>query len=128
MALLAFIFVYETLVHGFLLSTLYSTTPTLWRPFSQMQAYMPFNIGIMIALSLWITFIFTRFFKEGGLSKGICFGFYLGILSGLQAAGAYYYLPISWKLAAAWFVFGMIESTLGGALIGGLYKHNRQFK
>ena len=116
-ALFAFIFIYETFVHGHLLLGLYSATPNLWRPFTQMQSYALFNIVIMMGLSLWLTFIFTRFFRDGGLKNGIFFGFYMGILSGLQAAGAYYYLPI-----LAWFIFSAIESMVGGALIGALYR------
>ncbi len=121
-ALFIFIFAYETLIHGLLLLSLYSQTPNIWRPFAQMQTYVPFNVGIMLFLALWITFIFTRFFPTGGLKNGIRFGFYIGMLSGIQAAGAYYYLPISSSLAVAWFIFGVIESVLGGALIGFIYR------
>jgi len=121
-ALFVFIFLYETFIHGFLLLSLYSKTSNLWRPFTQMKGLVPFNIGIMAGLSIWISFIFTQFFKSGGLKNGIYFGFYIGVLSGLQAAGAYYYLPISFSLATAWFVFGIIESVLGGAIIGHLYR------
>lgn len=63
-------------------------------------------------------------FKLGGWKNGLRFGFYIGLLSGIQAAGAYYYLPISLMLAIAWFAFGVIESTLGGILIGMIY-HDR---
>lgn len=48
--LFIFICIYETLVHGFLLTSLYNTTPLVWRNQQQMMAYIPFNIAIMILL------------------------------------------------------------------------------
>ena len=121
-ALFAFIFVYESLIHGHLLLSLYSQTPNAWRDFADIKSLVPYNIGIMLLLAFWITFIFTRFFNTGGWKNGVKFGFYLGVLSGIQAAGAYYYLPITFTLTIAWFIFGVIESTLGGLLIGMIYK------
>lgn len=120
--LFVFIFGYESFVHGVMLKSLYLETPSIWRNYNQMMEYAPFNIGIMVLLSLWITFIFTRLFKEGGWSNGLRFGFYFGVLSSIQAIGAYYYLPISALLAACWFVAYLIESILGGLLIGCIYR------
>ncbi len=117
-----FIFVYETVVHGILLAPIYNQTPTIWRNYLQMQAYVPFNIVIMILLSLWLTFIFTQLFSQGGWKNGLRFGFYIGFLSGIQAAGAYYYLPISATLAGSWFLAQVIESLMGGLLIGAIYR------
>lgn len=121
-ALFAFIFVYESGVHGFLLKPIYLETPSLWRSCDQMMAYMPFNIVIMGLIAFWLTFIFTRLFQEGGLKNGLHFGVYLGVLSAIQALGAYFYLPISETLAACWFATYLVESILGGCLIGLIYK------
>jgi len=121
-ALFLFIFGYETLVHGFLLTSLYQKTPTLWRDYAQMISYAPFNTMIMGFIALWLTFIFTQLFKDGGIVNGMRFGLYFGVLSGIQAAGAYYYLPISQELAFYWFGVYVIESLIGGYLIGLIYK------
>ena len=121
-ALFLFIFGYETLVHGFLLKSLYFETPTIWRNYDQMVSYAPFNTVIMGVIALWITFIFTQLFKEGGAKNGLRFGFYFGVLSGIQAAGAYYYLPISAMLALCWFGAYIVESLIGGYLIGLIYR------
>jgi hypothetical protein len=117
--LFVFIYIYEAIVHGMLLMPMYLETPNLWR--GEMTAYLPFNIAIIALLALWITFIFTRFYREGGARNGLHFGFYLGLLSGIQAAGAYYYLPISAALAGAWFLANLIESVVGGLIIGAIY-------
>ncbi len=120
--LFIFIFGYETIIHGFLLTNIYSETPSIWRSYDQMVAYMPFNIGIMALITIWIVFIFTRLFEEGGWKNGLKFGFYFGVLSGIQAAGAWYYLPISGLLAGYWFIAYVVESLLGGLIIGFIYR------
>lgn len=73
-------------------------------------------------LFIWITFIFTRLFKIGGWKNGFQFGIYLGVFSGIQAAGAYYYLPIIATLAVAWFIASVIECLLGAVLISTIYR------
>ena len=121
-ALFLFMFGYETLIHGFLLKNVYLETPTIWRSYAQMMSYIPFNTIIMGLIALWLTFIFTRLFKEGGVKNGLRFGLYFGVLSGIQAAGAYYYLPISIMLAGYWFIAYVLESIIGGYLIGLIYR------
>jgi hypothetical protein len=121
-ALFLFIFGYEALVHGFLLRNIYLETPTIWRSYEQMIRYTPFNTVMVGLMAFWITFIFTQLFREGGARNGLRFGLYFGILSGMQAACAYYYLPISATLAACWFAVYVIESLIGGCLIGLIYR------
>lgn len=115
-------FGYETWIHGFLLKSVYLETPTIWRNYAQMMSYIPFNTAMMGLIAFWLTFIFTRLFKEGGAKNGLRFGLYFGVLSGIQAAGAYYYLPISIMLAGYWFIAYVLESIIGGYLIGLIYR------
>jgi hypothetical protein len=123
-AMFIYIYAFEFVVHGKLLAHLYSQTPTAWRDYHEMLTHVPFNMMIMALLSIWLTFVFTRLFKKGGWKNGIEFGLYIGVLSGIQAAGAYYYLPISLTLTGAWFVAYVIESIIGGLIIGAIYQHN----
>src|SRR5688572_12758962 len=117
MALFVFIYLYEFVVHGILMANIYAETPNIWRNYSQMLNYVPFNIFIMALIAVWMTFIFTKFYRTGGSANGLKFGFYIGVLSGIQAAGAFYYLPISATLAFLWFATNFIETLLGGCLI-----------
>ena len=121
--LFAFTFSYESYVHGVLLNSIYHETPNIWRAEADMISFMPFNIAVLVILALWITFIFTKFYPHGGAKNGLRFGFYIGVLAGIQAAGAYFYLPISSMLALYWFVAYVLESTVAGLLIGAIYKN-----
>ncbi len=119
-SLFIFIYVYEYAVHVHLLTGLYLQTPNIWR--ADLASYAPFNYVIMALLAIWNSFIFTRFYPSGGVKNGLLFGFYVGILAAIQAAGAYYYLPITFSLTLAWFIAMFIECLIGGALIGLVYK------
>lgn len=121
-ALFVFCYIYEVVAHGMLLVSIYQQTPDLWRSYDEMVYFAPYNYAVMAALSLWLTFIFTRFYSEGGLNKGLKFGFYIGVLAGIQAAGALFYLPISEVLAGLWFVTYLVECTIGGLIIGAIYR------
>lgn len=122
-ALFVFIFAYESVVHGMVLINIYKETPNIWRTYDEMVSFAPFNNIVMAILALWITFIFTRFYRTGGLKNGFKFGIYMGVLAGIQAAGALFYLPISEVLAGAWFITYVIESTIGGLIIGSIYRN-----
>lgn len=97
-------------------------TPDIWRSYTDMQAFIPFNLTLQIIFAVWLAFIFTQFFKNGGWKAGLKFGFYIGVLSALQACGAYFYLPISSTLAAYWFISMLIEGVLGGLILGLAYR------
>lgn len=125
-ALFVFIFAYESVVHGMVLINIYKETPSIWRTYDEMLTFAPFNRILMTILALWITFIFTRFYKTGGWKNGFKFGIYMGVLAGIQAAGALFYLPISELLAGAWFVTYIVESVIGGLIIGSIYHHKEQ--
>lgn len=120
--LFVFIFGYEFLVHAVLLQNMYQSTATVWRSYHQMMAYVPFNTLIQFLMAFWFVFIFSRLFRNGGWKNGILFGLYIGVLCGVQAAGAYYYLPIPSILAIYWFVAHVIEGVIGGYLIGLVYR------
>ena len=120
--LFLFMLGFETLVHGVLLKHIYLQTPSIWRSYPDMKAYVPFNTLMMVVIAVWVTFIFTRLFKEGGIENGLRFGLYFGVLSSMQAAGAYFYLPISSSLATYWFMSYLVESLVGGFLIGLIYR------
>jgi len=120
--LFVFIYIYESVVHGVLLSPLYQETSNIWRSYNEMMAFMPFNITKIALISFWITFFFASLFKERGRKKGILFGMYVGVLVGIQSTGAYFYLPISFTLAMLWFAVNFVEYTVGGLIIGSIYR------
>ena len=122
LALFAFLFFYEWLVHGLILSNMYHDTPHVWRTMKEMTSMMPLYLLINLAISAWLALIFTRFFKDGGVENGLRFGLYFGVFSGLIVAMWYLWLPVSGMLAFSWLINGIVEGLGGGYVLGLVYR------
>lgn len=121
-ALFIFIFFYEWLAHGFLLTNLYHHTPHVWRKMPEMTSMMPLYLLINLAISAWLTFVFTRFFRDGGVENGLRFGLYFGVFSGLITAMWYLWLPVVGTLGFSWLINGIVEGLGGGVVLGLVYR------
>src|SRR5437016_5068332 len=95
LALFVFIFLYELVVHGFLLMKLYESTPSVWRDFAEMSANIPLSFGFQLVLSAWTAFAFSQLYPKGGIKNGLRFGLFFGIFAGILAASWYLWLPVS---------------------------------
>lgn len=121
-ALLVFIFLYELLMHGFILMGMYEATATTWRNFAEMENNMPLSLGFQTFLSAWVAYIFTQFYKKGGIKNGLRFGLFLGVFAGILTASWYLWLPVPGQLGLLWFITGVGEG-LGGGFVLGLISH-----
>ncbi len=130
---------YEYIVHGHLLTSLYRQTPSLWRTLEEMNQLFPLVIAKNLALAMIFTCFFKKFRKGWSACKsgavtdskldpattpcpinsgGLCFGWKLGLIFGIQMAACYIYMPISPELAVAWFFTGLVEGLGVGILLG----------
>lgn len=118
-----FIFAFEFVVHGILLADTYEQTTHLWRPMEDMASYMPFMHAMQLAFVTILAFIYTRHHEGKGLSEGIRFGSYLGLLLGVVMISMYAWMPISFTLAAMWFAATLIEIIALGIIFSLIYKN-----
>lgn len=121
-AVFVFLFLYEWLMHGILLRETYHSTPLVWREYTDMQSKMPLRIGIQLIFSLWITYVFTQIYPEGGLKNGLLYGLYFGVFAGTLLGSWYLWLPVSETLGWIWFIDGVIKGLGIGALLGYFYR------
>lgn len=122
LALFAFMFFYEWFVNGYLLSSTYQQTPQVWRDMSEMSTNMPPYLGSLFVTAVWLTFVFTQIYPEGGISKGLLFGIFFGVFAGILTASWYFWLPVSTKLWWSWLASGVFEGLGGGVILGSLYR------
>lgn len=121
-ALFVFIFLYESLVHGYLLMEIYQETPQVWRNFDEMTANIPLSMCFQLALSIWSVFAFTQIYRKGGVRNGLLFGLFFGVFSGILTASWFLWLPVSATLGWSWFLSGIAEGLGGGLVMGSIYK------
>ena len=108
-ALFAFIFLYELVVHGFVLMGMYEATADVWRDFAEMQANMPVAMCFQFALSAWTAFAFTQMYKEGGIKNGLVFGLFFGVFAGILTASWYLWLDVPAELGLSWLISGIAK-------------------
>ena len=131
LALFVFTFLYDWLVHGFLLMGMYEETSQLWRDYSASTNCALFlTIPYQLILSAWTAFAFTQIYKEGGVSNGVRFGLYFGVFAGILMGAFYIWMPIPAKLGLSWFVSSAIYGLIGGTILGYTYqkKQSRFFR
>lgn len=122
-AVFIFVFIYELIIHGFLLNSTYRQTPQVWRTPEEMQANMPILMLFQLALSLVASFIFSQLFREGGTKNGLVFGLYFGIVMAILNSSWYLFLPVSTALGWGWFIASLIEGLGIGFILGSIYRN-----
>lgn len=120
-----FVFIYEFIVHGFLLIPTYAMTPYLWRGQDEMLSLFPISVSVQFIMVAVLCFIFTRHYEDKGIKEGIRFGTMIGLLMGIGSFGMYTYMPISFTLALSWFASILIETIGLGILFAKLYKDKK---
>ncbi|MFQ5823120.1 MAG: hypothetical protein ACE5JB_03595 [bacterium] len=120
-------FVLSIIVHWVLLKSAYEATADVWRPQSEMSAYMPILWVTQLAVSFLFVFIYTKGYEGKGLMEGVRYGLWIGLLMSIPMAfSSYATLPIPLSLAIKWFVFGLIEFVILGIVAAAIYKPSAQ--
>jgi len=82
----------DLLLHRFVLGSLYSSTPTLWRPASALN--LPLIYGVVVVLITSFFLLFERLVSPKTLASGLQFGAILGIAIGVSVGfGTYIHMP-----------------------------------
>ena len=107
----------DTVAHRLLLQSLYASSPSIWRPFSEM------NPGLIGAVTVLLIAVFLAAYKvlvrPKSLAAGLCFGGLLGVALGASAGfGTYLHSPIPLTLAWGWFGLGTVKGVVAGVILG----------
>jgi hypothetical protein len=123
-ATFVWIFVFGWVYHGMLMHNTYAAMSTMMRPAADVQ--FPILVLGQIVMAFFFTLIFVRGFGSGG---GIGGGFRYGLLLALLLCGLdlidYAVEPLTTTVLFAWWVGGIIELSVAGAIVGALYKPAR---
>lgn len=111
------------LVHAVLLGDIYASLAGVWRPEEQMMSLM----WIMYVTALVYVFVFCYIYTKGHEGKGVMEGVRYGLLMGLfmstpMAFDSYSVYPVTFNLALLWFITGVIQWMIAGAIFAAIYK------
>jgi uncharacterized membrane protein YagU involved in acid resistance len=85
------------------------------------MARFPWMIAGHLLLAVAFPLLWAKF-GRGGVSGGAMFGFLIGLLVHAGTLFLYVSMPISGQIAASWFIAGVVQATVLGALIAAIYK------
>ncbi|HSW72701.1 MAG TPA: hypothetical protein VLG44_04780, partial [Chlamydiales bacterium] len=83
-------------------------------------------MSFQFALSMWIVFVFSRIYPQGGIKNGLVFGLFFGVFAGMLTASWYLWLKVPAKLGISWLVNGIVEGVGGGFVLGCLSRQKIQ--
>ncbi len=115
----------EYLVHGMVLKDLYEQTASIWRTQENMkQVCWMMWLGYLLFAPVFVYgYEMGHESKKEAVQQGACYGIFVGLLMTIMPNLVWFVvLPIPGVLALSWFVWGMAEFILVGALTGYLYE------
>lgn len=106
----------DFLVHGVLLASTYASLASLWRPDMDSKVWIMWVVTFIG--SFLFSFIFSKGYENKGIGEGLRYGFYIGVwMSTGFAYGTYAMIAIPYSLALQWFIYGVIEYVIAGAVL-----------
>ena len=114
--------VLDFVVHGVILKSAYASTASLWRPMAEMKMGLMYVTVFIAALAFSAIYGYLVAKKSAmvGLTYGLLYGIAVGVGMGY---GSYSMMPIPYSMALTWFLGTVIESILGGLLLGAIIKN-----
>jgi len=122
LAVFAFIFLSDMLIHGGILESAYKSTASLWRPEAEMQSYMVWMFMAQFLMSLAFVLIFPFGYQGKGWTEGIRFGFYVGLICASNVLIQYAVTPLTMNIALAWIAAGFFQAMCVGVICATLQR------
>lgn len=103
-----FVFLYEFLVHGYLMLSQYEQTAAVWRP--QEESNMAVMLLSQLLFGVAVAFFYPIVGPDTECKKAIPFGVGLGLVMAMPQIASYSYLPIPLTLSLLWAVIAFIKA------------------
>ena len=120
LAVFAFIFVFDWIFHGNVLTGIYEQTSHLWRP-KEEACFLTMMIA-QISLAFIFSYIFLKGYESKGIAEGVRYGFLIGLLFVPGYLIFYSVQPFPFELIAYWSIGGIIEMMGAGAVLAAIYQ------
>jgi hypothetical protein len=114
-----FVFLYEFLVHGFLMKGMYEATASVWRP--QAESSMPVMLLSQFLFAMALAFFYPIIGPDKQCKKAIPFGVGLGLVMAMPQIATYSYLPIPITISLAWAVITFVQAAATSFIIAKVF-------
>ncbi len=116
-----FLFGFNWLYHGVVLSGAYEATADMWRTPAEMEELKWWSFGSQLLIVVLLASLYDKMKCCKGIQGGVCFGVLAGLLLAVLDASSYIYMPIPESLAVAWAIGGIV-SGVGLGIIFSYFK------
>src|SRR5438874_1938145 len=118
-----FIFATDFLIHAIWLKADYAATASLWRSDFEMQRRFILMLIAQLICSIAFMYIWAKTgWRRRSLTDGCMYGFWMGLFSQVMTIVIYVVTPMPKELALKWFVAGLAQAVLLGAIAALIYK------
>ncbi len=118
-----FIFATDFVVHAIWLGPDYKATAALWRPEAEMQGRFALMLLAQLLCSIAFIYIWAKTgWRRRTIRDGCVYGFWMGLFQQITTIVLYVVAPMPMELAAKWFLSGILQAILLGALAALIYK------
>ncbi len=114
-----FVFLYEFLVHGFLMMNLYNQTAAVWRPQGESNMAVMFLGQFLFSAAL--AFFYPIVGPDAECKKAIPFGIGLGLVMAMPQIGTYCYLPIPLTISLLWALIAFVKALGSSYIVSKIY-------
>lgn len=113
--------VLDFIIHVVILGSAYAATAHLWRPEEEMKMGLMYIVNLISAVVF--VYIYSAFVSNKSMNTAIKYGVIFGIGAGISMGyGSYSVMPIPYFMALTWFLGAVVETTVGGILLGIIVK------
>lgn len=113
--------VMDYVIHGLILSSAYQLLAHVWRP--DMMSKMWILSLSEAVMSVLFVYIFIKGYENKGIMEGVRYGIVIGLFMNVIGMFSQYVMyPIPLGLSIKWFIYGMVEFIVCGAIAAGIYK------
>lgn len=114
LAAFVFVFLFEFLVHGFLMKGMYEATMSVWRP--PAESNMVVMLLSQFLFGIAVAFLYPIVGPDKECKKAAPFGFGLGLVMAMPQIASYSYLPIPISISLLWAAASFVKA-FGSAFI-----------
>ncbi|MBA2743169.1 MAG: hypothetical protein H0U43_02460 [Chthoniobacterales bacterium] len=118
-----FIFASDFLIHALWLSADYKATAPLWRTEDEMHPRFLWMLSAQLLCAIAFIYIWAKTgWRRRSINDGAVFGFWMGIFQQVTTIVLYVVIPMPGLLALKWFIAGLVQAVVLGALAAAIYK------
>jgi hypothetical protein len=120
LAVFVTISVCDYVIHNLILGSTYEQIKEVFRPDMMDKMWI---ISLVTAIvSFFFVLVFSKGYERKGVAEGLRYGFYAGMMLATgMAYGSYATYAIPYHLAMSWFIYGLAEYLIAGAVVALVY-------